>query len=40
MARTERGAWENIKVNIKTSVTQSLGLHKLSSINHALMMNV
>ena len=23
MVRTERGAWENIKVNIKTSVTES-----------------
>jgi len=30
-------AWENIKENIKTSAKDSLGLHKLSSINHDLM---
>ena len=30
-------AWENIKENIKISAKESLGLHKLSSINHDLM---
>ena len=29
MTRTQIGAWENIKENIKTSATESLGLHEL-----------
>jgi primase-polymerase (primpol)-like protein len=33
-------AWNNINENIKTSAKESLGLYKLSSINHGLIKNV
>jgi DNA repair ATPase RecN len=33
-------AWESIKENIKTSATESLGMHERSSINLGLMRNV
>jgi hypothetical protein len=33
-------AWENIKENIKTSATMSLGMHERKQHNHSLMRNV
>ena len=32
--------WENIKENIRTSATESLGVHELKQHKHVLMMNV